>query len=213
MINVVIADDHKLLTDSLCMVFQEDEDINIVATAGNGEEALEKCRKLSPDVVLLDILMPHLNGIEAVRLIKENCPGIKIAMLTSLEESKSMLSSFVNGADAYILKDTPPEELKMLIKCINAGFCVMSTGARNLFLNEILNYRSITSDNTELKSLKNEDIQIIRFISEGKSNSEIGEILGYAPGTVKNKITRLLEITGVSSRSQLVMLALKNNLL
>lgn len=213
MIKVLLADDHTLLTESLCIVLQRDEDIKVVATAHNGSEALEKCKVLMPDVVLMDIKMPQLSGIEAVRLIKESCQDTKVAILTSLEEGKSILSSFVNGADAYLIKDTPPEELKLLIKCIHSGFCVLSSSAKHLFFNEFLKCGSMVSVDESVKSLKNEDIQIIRYISEGKNNGEIGEILGYAQGTVKNKITRLLEITGAGSRAQLVMFALRNNLL
>jgi DNA-binding NarL/FixJ family response regulator len=157
--------------------------------------------------------MPLLSGIEAARLIKESCPNTKIAILTSLEEGKSIMSSFVSGADAYLLKDTSPEQLKLLLKCINMGFCILSDSAKTMLFDELLHCSSVTPGVDQLKSLKNEDIQIIRYISEGKSNSEIGEALGYASGTVKNKVTRLLEATGTESRSQLLMFALKNKLL
>lgn len=212
MINVLIADDHALLADSLSMVLQGD-DIHVVAIAYDGEEAVKKCSELYPDVALIDIKMPLLNGMEAARLIKENCPETRVAVLTSFEDGKKVLNCLIKGVDGYILKDTPPEKLKVLIKCIYWGFCVLSGSAKQLLQYELLGENGTIVSLEASKSMKLEDIEIIRYISEGKSNYEIGKILGYAEGTVKNKITKLLESAGVDSRAQLVMAALKNNLI
>lgn len=213
MIRVLIADDHVLLTESLSMVLQKDGEIEIAATAADGAEAVAKCREYMPDIVLMDIKMPVLNGIEAARQIKEYCPDTKVAFLTSMEDGKSAMHTFLSGADTYLLKDTQPEKLIHMIKGICWGFYVMSGNVRQLFREELLESAGSPAHAEPAASLKVEDIEIIRFISEGKSNNEIGELLGYANGTIKNKITRLLEITGASSRAQLVVYALKSNLI
>lgn len=213
MINILIADDHTLLAESLSMVLEKDSEIRVVATAHDGNEAVEKCSQLKPDVVLLDIKMPVLNGIEAARLIKKNYPDCKVAILTSLEDDvKNVINSLLAGADAYLLKDTLPDRLKALIKCIYWGFSVFSGNTSQLIKDELLNLKGF-EHSVASKPLKMEDIEIIKYIGDGKNNSEIGKILGYAEGTVKNRITKLMDITGVDSRAQLVMFALKNNLI
>lgn len=213
MIRIMIVDDHVLLTDSLRMVLESYREFEIIGTAHNGQEAVEKCLLLKPDVVLMDIKMPVMDGLEAALAIKQNMPGIKVIILTSLEEEKYVVSAFVNGIDAYILKDTPPDHLRKLIECVFAGFYVMSDSVKDFLQEECIRPRDVQAPPCVLESLKDEDIEIIRCISEGKNNGEIAEQFGYAIGTVKNKITRLLEITGTGNRAQLVMFALRSNLL
>ena len=212
MIRVLVADDHTLLTDSLRIILENESDIRVVATAYNGKEALEKCKELTPDIVLMDIKMPLMEGIESAGLIKKSCPATKIAILTSLEDSKYVLKSLIKGADAYLLKDTPPDRLKILIQCIHWGFFVLSHSARQLIQSELLSYNSMPAPES-LKAFTQEDIEIIRYIGGGKNNREIGQLLGYADGTIKNKISKLMETTKVDNRAQLVMYALKNDLI
>lgn len=212
MINVLLADDHALLTDSLRIILENESEIKIIGTAYDGNDALEKCKLLAPDVVLMDIKMPLMEGIESARLIKDHCPNTRVAILTSLENSKYVFNALVKGVDGYLLKDTPPEILKTLIQCIHLGYFVLSDNVKDLIRIEILNSNNIKVGQAS-KSLKQEDIEIIRCISEGKSNQETGKILGYADGTIKNKISKLMEETGVEKRAQLVMYALKNDLL
>ena len=213
MIRILIADDHILLTDSLRMVLESFEGIEIVGTAHDGQEAVDKSIAMKPDIVLMDIKMPLLGGVEAAGRIKKKDPDIKIIILTSLEESRYVWDAFLNGVDAYLLKDTPPERLKTLIQCVYWGFYVMSGSSKNLLLSEYMHAQDNKKVSGIVDALKEEEIAMIRSISEGKNNNEIAEIFGYANGTVKNKITHLLEITETGNRAQLVMFALSNNLL
>jgi len=212
MIRVLIADDHALLTDSLKIVLESFSGFEVAGVAHDGQEACEMCERIKPDVVLMDIKMPVLDGIDAIARIKAIDPGIKVIILTSLEEDEHILKAFMNGADAYLMKDTPPDRLKVLIQCVHWGYVVMSGEIRSL-LEAAGKRKAVRRSSEALDGLKEEDIEIIRCISEGKSNSDIAEIFGYANGTVKNKITRLLEITGTGNRAQLVMFALKHNLI
>ena len=209
---VVVADDHTLVTESLRMLLEKDAEIQVVATAYDGRDALKKCQELAPDLVLMDIKMPLMDGVEAACLIKKTCPGTKVAILTSLENSKYVLQSLLRGADAYILKDTPPETLKVLMQCICWGFYVLSGTARDLLQSELLHCDEIMVPRRAVP-FKEEDLAILRHLSAGKNNREIGELLGYAEGTIKNKITRLMETVKVENRAQLVVYALKNDLL
>jgi two-component system response regulator DegU len=212
MINILIADDHTLLAESLCMVLSKEEDMKVVGTVSVGKAAYDKCRELNPDIVLMDVRMPKMNGIEAAGLIKESCPNTKIAILTSLESGASMLDTIKVGADGYILKDTPPDKLKVIIRCICWGYFIASNIAMYMLQGE-LNVNIISNEKKEYDLLNDEDIEIIRLISNGKSNIEIASLLNFAEGTIRNKIAKIIHDLGVESRVQLVMFALKNNLL
>lgn len=213
MIRVLIADDHALLTDSLKMVLESFSGFEVVGIAHDGCQACEMCMSIRPDVVLMDIKMPMLDGINAVARIKAFDPGIKVIILTSLEEKNHIFKAFMNGADAYLMKDTPPDRLKVLIQCVCWGYQVLCGEMKELLESACKGLASDQKRDQVLAALKEEDIEIIKCISEGKSNYEIAEIFGYANGTVKNKVTRLLEITGTGNRAQLVMFALKHNII
>lgn len=213
MIRVLIADDHALLTDSLKMVLESFDGFEVVGIAHDGFQACEMCRQIRPDVVLMDIKMPRLDGVNAVSRIKEFDPNIKVIILTSLEEKSHIFKAFMNGADAYLMKDTPTDRLKVLIQCVHWGYQVLGGELRELLDTACKNWTQDKKRDQILAALKEEDIAIIKCISEGKNNNEIAEIFGYANGTVKNKVTRLLEITGTGNRAQLVMFALKHNII
>lgn len=212
MITLIIADDHALVTESLRIVLENDSNIQVLATAYDGREALEKCKELKPDMVLLDIDMPVLDGITTAKLIKDSCPVTKVVILTLLEDSKYVLKSLMKGVDAYLLKDTPPDRLKVLLQCIHWGYFILSESAFELVQTELLIQPEIIAAMPKL-SLKQEELEIIRHISEGKGNREIGELMGYAEGTIKNKISRIIENAKVENRAQLVVYALKNDLI
>ncbi len=204
---IVIADDHTLLAESLHMILETDGDISVVGVANNGLKAVSLCRELKPDLLLMDVKMPEMDGIEAAAIIKERNPEIKIVILTSLEESEWIVDSFAAGADSYVLKDTPPEKLVALIKCISWGYSVFSPTVMEALLD-----RRKFQEIQDSKIFSEEDCRILALLSEGKSNNEIAESMNYAVGTVKNRIYKIMEYTGVENRAKLVLYALKNNL-
>lgn len=205
---ILIADDHALLSESLCMMLERDQEIEVIGVAYDGLQALSMCSEHKPDVILMDVRMPGMDGITATRKIKKEYPEIKVLILTSLEDDQWMTDAFLAGADGYLLKDTPPDRLTILIKCINWGYLVATPGV----FRSILGNGNHMQEPTGGRMIRSDDLQIIKLISEGKSNSEIAERLGYAVGTVKNKITKIIEITGVENRAQLVLYAIKNNM-
>ncbi|NLU32913.1 MAG: response regulator transcription factor [Clostridiaceae bacterium] len=214
MIRVLIADDHALLTDSLKIVLESFSGFEVAGVAHDGLKACEMCEEIRPDVILMDIKMPVLDGIDAIARIKAFDPNIKVIILTSLEENDHIFKAFMNGADAYLMKDTPSDRLKVLIQCVHWGYSIINGGEIKGILEAAGRRKAAERKcNQVLDALKEEDIEIIKCISEGRNNNEIAEIFGYANGTVKNKITRLLEITGTGNRAQLVMFALKHNLI
>jgi len=213
MVKVLIADDHILLAESLRLMLQHDGEIEVVALAADGEKALELCASLLPEVVLIDIkMLEKSDGLKATRRIKERFPSIKVAILTTFENSENIIEAFLGGADGYILKDVRPEALVLAIKCLHRGFHVMQSSVSKILQKEFI---GLLEKRWETKSecLKPEDLEIIRLIGDGKNNKEIAEALNYSEGTIKNKISRILETLHLKDRTQLVVYALKNNLI
>ncbi len=206
---ILIADDHALLSESLRMMLEKDEETEVVGVAYNGAQAVKMCGEQNPDVVLMDVSMPDMNGITATRKIKQAYPNTKVLMLTSFEDAKWIADSFEAGADGYLMKDTPPDKLITLLRCVNWGYVVSSHAA----IQTMIDAARYAAEVTGSSLIKDEELQIIKLISEGRSNSEIAETMNYAVGTVKNKITKIIELSGVENRAQLVLYALKNNLI
>lgn len=211
MIRVIIADDHALFAESLQLMLQQDSDIVVEGIALNGKEAVDICRQLLPDLILLDIKMPEYSGIEAAAIINKLCPETRIAILTTFEDFENIIVAFINGIDGYILKDVKSSELVMAVKCICSGFKVIQGTAGRFLQEEFLKLHN--NGLQQLRQLKNEDLEIIRYISDGKSNREIGKLMNYTEGTIKNKVSKIMELFEVNDRTQIVVYALKNKLI
>ncbi len=211
-IKVVIADDHALLAESLQYMLEQDEDIKITGIAADGKKAVEICREKQPDLILMDIKMPAYSGLQAARRIKEVCPDIKIVFLTTFESNENISTALINGTDGFLLKEIRPEELITALKCIYRGFIVMNNSIKK-YLKGIAEMGIMREKVTDWDNLKQEDIEIIKLISDGKNNREIALTLNYTEGTIKNRISRILKIFNVSSRTELVVFCLKNNII
>lgn len=220
MIKVAIADDQTLLRDMLELMLDQDEEIEIVGSAGNGKEILNICRKQKPDIVLLDIKMPSYDGVYALNAIKRDFPDIKVIMLTTFGDEKNVLDAYNGGADGYVLKDIKPQMLIITVKCIHEGLFVMH-GSINSFIRKQTNLSPAkrAMEFEAIEKLYDEygldriDRKIIKLLINGKSNKQIGEALNFSEGTVKNRISRILSVTGLKDRTQLVVFALQNNLI
>ena len=217
MIKVVIADDEVLLREMLSMILTAEAGIRVLGSAGNGEEIISICRKTAPDLALLDLKMPGSGGIHALEVIKKEMPHIKAVMLTTFSDEKSVLEAFKKGADGYVLKDIRPELLVMAVRCVYHGLFIMQEGIAELIRTNIKPGMSRRFD--KLEELHDEygldviDRKLIRLLVEGKSNREIGEALSFSEGTIKNRITRILSITGLKDRTQIAVFALQNNII
>jgi len=212
MIRVLIADDHTLFAESLQLMLRAGGEIEVAGLAADGDEAVELCRKLLPDVVLMDIKMGESDGLSAAGSIKQYCPSARVIILTTFGERAKMLAAIAKGVDGYILKDVKPENLVEAIKCVHSGFSVFQDVLSKLLREELIDPPGKGRKRSPGR-FKAEDIAIIRLISDGKNNREIAEIMNYAEGTIKNKISRIMEIMGVKDRVQVVLQALKNDLI
>lgn len=212
MIRILIADDHLLFRSMLEEMLKRDDEIEIVASCSGGDEALECCRTQKTDIALLDIGMPGKGGIEALKEIKKICPQTKAVILTTFEDDENIKSAVQLGADGYLIKDMTPETLIMSLKCIHKNMVLFHKGVYK-FLRSAVSVasgtkdRKVTVDNMVFDAV---DIRIMQLIVRGKSNREIGSILSYSEGTIKNKISKILSITGFSDRTEISVFAINN---
>lgn len=216
MIRVAIADDQVLLREMLVMILSAEGEIDVIGAAGNGEEIVNLCRQTTPDLVLLDLKMPDSGGIPALETLKKEMPHLKVVMLTTFSDEKSVLEAFQKGADGYVLKDIKPELLTMAIKCAYHGLFVMPqsiTGAVRAHLKA-----GVLRHFDKLEAIHDEygldiiDRKLIRLLVEGKSNKEIGQALNFSEGTIKNRIRRILSVTELKDRTQIAVFALQNDI-
>lgn len=220
MIRVAIADDQTLFRQMLSMILSQNGEFLVVGEAENGNDILTVCRENKPDVVLLDVRMPASDGISALVSIKNSFPEIKVMMLTTFGDEKNVLRAYSSGADGYILKDIRPQLLVTSIKCLCDGLFV-SHESINAILRAYVKASSagraaqldLADELYDEYGLDMTDRKILKLVTDGKSNREIAEALNFSEGTIKNKISRLLSITGQKDRTQVAVFALKNELI
>lgn len=210
MIKILIADDQVLLRQSLGQLISIDPELNVVELVGTGKEAIHACDQHRPDIVLMDIEMPVLNGIEALKKIKSRYPLTKIIMLTTFENRENIIEAFMADADGYITKEIDPEELICVIKCVSFGQTVIHKSVKKIMVDKFKKIH-MASTNYE-KVLSDEEIEMVKYIVNGKSNKAIGQIFSYTEGTIKNKVSRIYEKLGLNDRLQLAVYAVENGL-
>ncbi len=208
MIKVIIADDQVLLRKSLGRLISIDEEINVVSMAENGREAIEQCEKHRPDIIMMDIEMPRMSGIDALKIIKKKYPNTKVIILTTFDNRENIIASFLAKADGYITKDIGPQELITTIKCVNYGLTVIHKSVKEIMVDKFEKLANKSKSYTDVLSI--EEIDMIKLIVDGKSNKDIGGVFNYTEGTIKNKVSRIYKKLGISDRLQLAVYAVEN---
>lgn len=210
MIRVIIADDQKLLSESLKTIIENDPDISVIDCVENGQQAFERCKEQDVDLVLMDIRMPECDGITGTKLIKENCPHIKVLILTTFEDDKSIYDALKSGADGYILKDITPEELIQTVKNTVKGFGIFS---KNPYSSLVNNINAETKEEvTVVKDFefKERDVEIMKMVAKGMTNKDIAQRVCLSVGRVKNIISEILSKLDLADRNQLASYVHKN---
>lgn len=201
-IRIMIADDHAVVRQGLRMFLTLDPTLEIVGEATNGKEALQLAREIKPDVVLMDLLMPVMDGIEATAAIKRELPETEVIALTSVLEDSSVIGAIRAGALGYLLKDTKAEELIQAIKAAYEGQVQLSPQAAARLMREV---RAPESPET----LTERETEVLRLLAEGHSNKEIAQILTIGEKTVKTHVSSILAKLNVSSRTQAALYAVR----
>jgi DNA-binding NarL/FixJ family response regulator len=206
MIRVLVADDQSLVRAGFRRLLADEPDLEVVAEADNGIEAVEKVARFAPDVVLMDIRMPELDGIEAARRILATDPAARILILTTFDLDEYVYEALRAGASGFVLKDDPPEQLIAAIRTVAAGDALLSPGITRRVIKQFTRVPHPTPPK-ELGDLTTREREIFRLIAEGLSNAEIGRELFISETTVKTHVTHVFQKLNVRDRVQAVVLA------
>lgn len=210
MVKVLLVDDQMLLRESIAYLIENDDEIEIVGMGENGEEAINLCNRMKPDVVLMDIEMPKLDGVCATKQIKSDFPACKVIILTTFENPDNIMESFVNGADGYIVKNISHKDLVRAIKCVHNGLTVIHESVKKIMMDR---FKSLTEYKSQYQDiLTKREIEIVRRIAAGMSNKEIAAELAYSHGTIKNNVSKILEKLNMSDRMQIAIFAIENGI-
>ena len=202
MIRVLIADDHHVVREGLRMFLGRDPDIVIVGEAGDGEEAVRMAHQLRPDVVVMDMLMPVMDGIAATKALRNTLPETEVIALTSVLEGATVADAVRAGAIGYLLKDTRAPELRQAIKMAAAGQVHLSPQASASLVGHI-------QSSPPVEPLTERETEVLRLLAQGSSNKDIAQHLQIVEDTVKVHVRHILSKLGVQSRTQAVLCAIR----
>jgi DNA-binding NarL/FixJ family response regulator len=209
-IKLMIADDHRLFREGLKALLAVTEDIEIAGEAEDGDTAVKKCRELQPTVILMDINMPGLNGIQATQQILQDRPQTGIIMLTMLEDDASVFNAMRAGARGYLLKGADPNEVLSVIRAVAVGQALFGPAIASRVLGYFKELGSRSSSQqieTPFPELTDRELEILRLISQGLNNSEIAQKLFLSSKTVRNHITNIFSKLQVADRAQAIVRA------
>ena len=220
-IRVLVADDQRLMRDGIASLLGIQEGIEVVGTASNGQEALEQALALQPDVVLMDIRMPVMDGVEATKLVRQQLPTSQVLMLTTFNDEEYIVEALRAGACGYLLKDIPAHDLASAIQAAHKGIFQLDPTVASKMLasmagtdNPTIAAREPGREQTPTAAgLSAREVEVLRLIAQGATNREIAEHLVISEGTVKNHISNILGRLGLRDRTQAAIFARENGLL
>ena len=205
-IRVMLVDDHTVVRSGLSAFLLAYEDLELVGEASGGEEAVQLCDKLNPDVILMDLVMPGMDGAAATRAIRKKCPNIQVIALTSFKEQELVQGALQAGAIGYLLKNVSAEDLANAIRSAYVGRPTLAVEAAQALIQASRKPANAGADLTEREQ------EVLALLVEGLSNNQIAERLVVSRSTVKYHVSSVLSMLGVSSRTEAVALALRNSL-
>ena len=205
-IRVMIVDDHPIVRDGLKNLLLAFDDLELVGEAGDGSQAVACCRKNQPDVILMDMVMPGIDGVAATRAVLEYCPQMKVIMLTSFAEDKLVQNALEAGASGYLLKNAPINVLADAIRSVYAGQSVLSPEATTALI------RTKTGPHKPGHNLSERECEVLALIVKGLSNEEIAERLVISHATARHHVSACLQKLGAANRAQAAALATKHHL-
>ncbi|MGH3113547.1 MAG: response regulator [Gaiellaceae bacterium] len=211
MISVLLADDLRLVRSGFRMILRADPEIDVVGEAGDGEEAVALARELKPDVVLMDVRMPKLDGIAATRLLLQEEDAPRVLVLTTFDLDEYVYGALHAGASGFLLKDAPEEQLAAAIRVAADGGALFSAGVTRRLIERFAQFGT-AAPRAGLDELSPREIEVLRLIARGNSNAEIAAQLVLSEHTVKTHVARILQKLDLRDRTQAVILAYESGL-
>ena len=211
-IRIMIVDDHEVVRSGLKAILEPEEDLEVVGEASSGNEAVEKVPLLDPDLVLMDVRMEEMSGIEACRLIKSVHPQVNVLMLTSFGDEEAVMAAIMAGASAYLLKNVGRTELIRAIRGVAAGQNLLDPAVTKRVM-ERLAQLSTREEEREVEGLSGREKQVLALVARGSTNKEIGEILVISEHTARNHVSHILDKLGLTRRSEAAVFAAEHGLL
>jgi DNA-binding NarL/FixJ family response regulator len=208
---ILLADDHKIIRDGLRSLLGKEEDMVVIAEAENGRKALQLTRKLSPDVIIMDVSMPDLNGIDAARQIIGEQPGLKIVALSMHSEKQFVEGMLKAGVSGYLLKDTAFEELIKAIRVVCAGKKYLSPDVTDIVLNEFIS-PTIKTDDQSATALTTREREVLQLIAEGRSTKEVAGKLHISVKTVETHRKNIMDKLGLHTVAELTKYAVREGI-
>jgi len=222
LVRVLVVDDQQLVRDGIASLLRVQEGIAVVGTATNGQEALEQAIALRPDVILMDVRMPVMDGVEATTQILGQLPSSSILMLTTFDDDEYVKDALQAGARGYLLKDLPPQDLARAVHAVSQGVyqldasvierMIGASGRPNASSQPKTETR-VAPDALEAADLTNREVEVLRLIATGATNREVADYLVISEGTVKNHLSNIFSRLGLRDRTQAVMYAREHDLL
>ena len=198
-IRVLVVDDQQLIREGIASLLSLQEGMEVVGTAADGCEAVERATELGPHVVLMDVRMPTMDGVEAVAALKECLPQCRVVMLTTFDDERYVVDALRAGASGYLLKDLPSSQLAAAIRLTHAGVAQLDPAAAARL--------AAASARPAFQTLSEREVQVLRLVAAGLTNREISQRLFLSEGTVKNHVSKVLERLGLRDRTQAALYA------
>ncbi len=210
-IKILIADDHPVVREGLISMIKREPDFQVVGEATNGVEAVVKTHELKPDIVLMDLRMPELDGVEAIRQISSSDPSIKFIILTTFSDDEYIFRGIEVGARAYLLKDAPREDLFKAIRAVNRGESLIQPVVASKVLSRFAELSRQVQTPTEL--LSEREIEVLKLVAKGNANKEIAAELSITDSTVKTHVSSIFQKLNARDRTDAVMQAVKRGII
>ncbi len=209
-IRVLVVDDHPVVRKGLVAMLETEADLVVVGECSTGMEAVEKAVSLAPEVVLMDLVMPEMDGIEATRMIKQKAPQVNVLVLTSFSTNDKVLPSLNAGAIGYLLKDSQPTDLLQAIRQVARGEGFLHPGVTRQVIDQ---FSRSSSPDSEVEELTERESEVLRYIAQGYTNQEIARILVVSQPTVHTHVSKILAKLNLNSRTQAALYAIKKGLI
>ena len=209
-IKILIVDDHPVVREGIGAMLKREPDFKIVGEATNGLEAVGKASELVPDVILMDLRMPEMDGVEAITRIKQDMPDTKFIILTTFSDDEYIFKGIAAGARAYLLKDAPREELFKAIRAVSRGESLIQPVVASKVLDKLA---ELSKKSPSAETLSDREIEVLKLMAKGVSNSNIADELSITQSTVKTHITSIFQKLNVTTRTEAVTTALKRRII